>query len=168
MTNNTNVKGVKVNRIAKTIEITKAFNRKASIYGTDEYKELTQICKDNEGFDVVLRESAKKPSKNSMKGLTYDFMERYIKAHDDADKTKMHEYMELRGLDDESIEYGLGSLDRSDIVEWFLKEFEEVRAFHEKRDERSVNLADARRERKEKIEKDKFEARRKALLEEAA
>ena len=165
MTNNTNVKGVKVNRIAKTIEITKAFNRKASIYGTDEYEALTQICKDNAGFDVVLRTTTKKPSKSSMKGLTYDFMEKYIKTHD---KTKMKEYMELRGLDDKSIEYGLGSLDRSDIVEWFLGEFKEIRAFHEKRDERSVDIAKARRERKEQKVKDKFEARRNALLEVAA
>lgn len=160
-----NFNGVKINRVEKTIEITKAFNRKASIYGTEEYEALTQICKDNAGFDVILRATTKKSSKSSMKGLTYDFMEKYIKTHD---KTKMKEYMELRGLDDESIEYGLGSLDRSDIVEWFLKEFEEVRAFHEKRDECSVKLADARRKRKEQKVKDKFEERRNALLEVAA
>ncbi|MEE3492184.1 hypothetical protein [Ruminococcus sp.] len=62
-----------VNHADKTITITKAFNKRASIYGTDEFKMLHRAIQDT-GYSVIVKTIQKK----SYNGLSFKRMEAYI------------------------------------------------------------------------------------------
>lgn len=64
---------------SKTLEITKKFAAAASRFGSDEYMELKAARSEFPTFKVVTKTTSRK-SKDSFKGLTYDFMENYIKS----------------------------------------------------------------------------------------
>ena len=49
------MRNIEVNAKNRTIVITKAFNKMASIYGTDEYIDLRQAKLDNPGYKVVVK-----------------------------------------------------------------------------------------------------------------
>lgn len=87
-----------VNRTNRTITITKAYNTKASIYGTIEYDTLTKIQSQNPGFRVVVQAPTRKSI--PLGKITYAQMEKYIKSHDDDDKSIWNEYLKLRGKTD--------------------------------------------------------------------
>ena len=65
-----------------TLTVSKSFYKKASTFGSDEYKELRAAILENPGFRIVLRTSEKK----SYHGLTFKVMEDYIKTQPDCDK----------------------------------------------------------------------------------
>ncbi len=125
-------RGIKINRTKKTIEITKTFDKASSIYGTDEYNELQNARRDNPDYKVVIAKSTKKAAIN--KGLTYEYMEKYIVAHDDKENSKMGEYNELRANTDEAKELLIESASYTEVVEWFLATFPEIAAYHKKRE----------------------------------
>jgi len=87
-----------VNRTNRTITITKAYNAKASIYGTTEYDTLTKIQSQNPGFRVVVQSPTRKSV--PLGKITYAQIEKYIKSHDDETKSIWNEYMKLRGKTD--------------------------------------------------------------------
>lgn len=121
---------VMVNSKTRTIVITKAFEKAASVFGSDEYKVLQAAKNDNPGYRVVAKSkkaSDKKSDHN--KGLSYKYMEKYILTHDDESKSVMKEYMSLRSLTPEAQERGLDSADYSDIKNWFLDKFPEISEF---------------------------------------
>lgn len=93
---------ITVNRKMRTLEITKKFDKASSRYGSDEYKELQDALAQNAGFKVVVK-SATSKKKETYKGLTYEYMEKYIKAHDE-DGSIMEEYKMLRGIGEEAEE----------------------------------------------------------------
>lgn len=70
---------IKINEANRTIEVTKAFAKEASKYGTMEYRELQEVRRDYPNFKVVTRSTVK--NKDGFKGLTLDYMETYIKKH---------------------------------------------------------------------------------------
>ena len=114
----------------RTIVITKAFEKAASVFGSEEYKMLQAAKNDNPGYRVVAKSkkvSDKKSDHN--KGLSYKYMEKYIVAHDDESKSVMKEFMSLRSLTPEAKELGLDSADYSDIKNWFLDKFPEISEF---------------------------------------
>jgi hypothetical protein len=75
-------KKIIVNLIEGTITISKAFNKRASKYGTAEYKELRNAIKENPTFEVEIKTSEKK----SYKGLTFKRMEAYIKTQPNSEE----------------------------------------------------------------------------------
>ena len=87
-----------IDRKNRTIIITKAFNAKASIYGTQQYEELTKIQNQNQGFRIIVQS----PRRNNIPlgKITYEQIERYIKSHDDENKSVWNEYLKLRGKTD--------------------------------------------------------------------
>lgn len=87
-----------VNRTNRTITITKAYNAKASIYGTIEYDTLTKIQSQNPGFRVVVQSPTRKSV--PLGKITYAQIEKYIKSHDDETKSIWNEYLKLRGKTD--------------------------------------------------------------------
>ena len=115
------------------IEITKKFERAASKFGSDEYKALQEVRRDYPNFTIEVIGSKSSSSKNSYKGLTYDYMKKYIESHDDDEKSIMKEFLDLRGESEEAIEACAESLSYVDIREWFLGKFPAIKAFHEKR-----------------------------------
>ncbi len=131
---------MKINDKKYTIEITKTFAQKASRVGTPEYHELLEVRRNFPKYKVVIQKAA---SKDSYKGLTYAYMEKYIKAHDDETGSLMAEFKELRGKDDDGEEAMAESLSYGEIKMWFLAAFPEVKKFHEDRADRIKKIKEA-------------------------
>ena len=110
------------------IELTKKEAKAAAKFGTPEYKALQEARKDYPGFKTVTVTTKAPAKKDTFKGLTYEFMESYIKAHDEK---VMAEYMTLRGLSDEAKENLLEAHSYGEMKKWFLKKFSAIRDFHE-------------------------------------
>lgn len=118
---------VMINAKRNTIEMTKAFAARACIYGTDEYRELQNARADYPSFKVVTKKSAK--TGDGFKGLTYEYMENYIKEHtDESRKSVLIHFYTLCGKDEEGntsvaiTEYA----SYGEIKKWFLKAFPEI------------------------------------------
>ena len=127
----------------QVIEMTKAEAKAAGTYGTAEFEELANLRKEFPNFRIVTKTSK---SKDNMKGLDTKFMEKYIKEHDDEDKTKLKEFYTLRGLDEngkkkqfaQAVPYGI-------LKQWFLTYFPEVANMSDTIDE-ILKKAQAKRE----------------------
>lgn len=116
-----------IDRKNRTITITKAFNAKASIYGTDEYDELIKIQNQNQSFRIVVQS----PRRNNVPlgKITCEQIERYIKSHDDKNKSVWNEYLKLRGKsenDDDANEDEIRikvSVSFFEIKKWFANKY---------------------------------------------
>ena len=116
-----------------SLVLTKSFAAKAAVFGSDEYRMLQEARRDYPGYKVTVGKSKTKEAKNVYSGLDYAYMEKYIEAHDDAEKSIMAEYLDLRGLSDEAKELQAGSASFLEIRSWFLKTFPAIEAFYTKR-----------------------------------
>ena len=97
---------ITVNYKKNTLEITKAFEKKASAYGSEAYVELSEARKEFPNYRIVVKTTK---SNNSFKGMDYDFMKEYISKHDDAEK----HLKELETLCANKLSYG-------EIKQWFV------------------------------------------------
>ena len=113
-----------------TIEMTKKFAKAAEKFGSDEYKSLQEARRDNPTFKVVIVSRKATEKKDSYKGLTYEYMEKYINAHDDAE-AKMKEYKNLRGLSEEAKAALAEPCSYNEIRAWFLNAYPAIAKFHE-------------------------------------
>lgn len=90
-----------INHANNTIEMTKQFAKASGVYGSDAYKMLLKAKKQLPTYTVIVKETPKnKQPRDNYKGLTYDYMERYIKEkpnHEDI----LKEFNELRGISTE-------------------------------------------------------------------
>ena len=68
---------IRIFESTKTLEVTKTFAKAASRYGSEAYMKLRSARNDFPDFKVVVRSTAAK-KKDSFKGLTYAYMEKYI------------------------------------------------------------------------------------------
>ena len=123
---------VRINRNNRTIEVTKSFDKAASRFGTDEYLALQQVRKDYPDFAIVVKTARTKA--DHFAGLTYDFMEKYIASHDNADEN-MATFMDLRGKSDEAQFFGVDALSYGEIKKWFFKNYPEIEAFQRRREQ---------------------------------
>ena len=119
---------------SRTIEVTAKFHKAASRFGSDEYKMLQEVRRDYPGYKVVTITRKPGSKKDTYKGLTYDYMEKYIKAHDDENQSIMAEYEMLRGISEEAIEALAEPCSYLEIRDWFLKTFPAIAEFHKKRE----------------------------------
>ena len=108
----------------KIIEMTKTESKAAGKVGTDEYMMLKELRAENPGFPIVIKASK---SRDNMKGLDTNYMERYIKAHDDEEHTTLKEFYSLRGLDEngEKIDFAPVA-PYGTLKQWFLTYYPEV------------------------------------------
>jgi hypothetical protein len=125
---------MKINSRTQVIEMTKKFAKAAARFGSEEYNQLQQARRDYPNFKVVTVSRKAPTQKDSYKGLTYSYMEAYIKAHDDAQQSIMAEYEMLRGLSDEAKEALAEACSYLEMKEWFLKKFPAIAEFHKKRE----------------------------------
>ena len=123
-----------VNSKNSTLEISKKFDKARQRFGSPEYIELQNARKDNPGFRVVVKASSGK-GVNHYKGLSFEYMEKYIDSHDDEEKSIRREYEILRGKSDEAVELNTESYSYMDIKEWFLKKYPAIAEFHAKREQ---------------------------------
>ena len=83
---------------------------------------MQRARQDYEGFHVVTRTIRRNDKKECYRGLTYDYMERYILLHDKADERKK-EFDELRLIAEcHSKRYPI-------IKQWFLQQYPEIAKF---------------------------------------
>ncbi len=123
---------VRIVRSSRTIEVTKTFDKAASRFGTREYEAMQQVRKDYPSFTVVVKTVRTKA--DHFKGLTYDFMEKYIASHDDDAKSIMKAFNDLRGKSDEAQLLGAEALSYGEIKAWFFKTYPEIEAFQQRRE----------------------------------
>ena len=98
-----------------TIEMpTKKYATAASKFGTAEYNELQAARRDYPTYKVVIRKAPKRA--DTLKGLNYEVMEKYISAHDESGEIKK-QYNFLRGKSDDSV----CSVSYGTIKKWFLE-----------------------------------------------
>lgn len=128
-----------INTKKRTIELTKSFAKKSSIFGTDEYRDLQEARRDYPTYRVITVKAVGANKNSSYKGLTYKYMEKYIEAHDDENKSKMAAYRNLRALDEESEIAFAEACSYQEIKDWFLNEFAEIAEFHKKREQILAN-----------------------------
>ena len=105
------MKNITISYEKKTIEITKAFAKKASEYGTISYNELSKVRREFPSFDIVVV-TPKTSNANTFKGMDYKFMEEYISKQANADE-RMEKFNKLREMD---LSYG-------EMKQWFIEEF---------------------------------------------
>lgn len=123
-----------INNKKHTIEMTKKFAKEAAKFGTDEYKALQEARRDYPEYKVVI--AARKHAKVAYKGLTCEYMKKYIEAHDDEQGSIMEEYKMLRAEfdeGDERAEFLAGSVSYEELKDWFFRKFPEIKKFHEQR-----------------------------------
>ena len=75
-------KNISVDAIESTLTISKAFYKKASVFGTPEYKELRQAISECPSFTILFKTSDKK----TYNGLSFERMEDYIKTQKNSEK----------------------------------------------------------------------------------
>lgn len=133
-----------INFANNTIEMTKTEAKAASIYGSDAYKALMDARRENPGYTVIVRKDVAK-KRDNFRGLDFDYMEQYIKSHNDS---LMNEFMQLRALDEKSKAMKLASKSYGEIRMWFLAnfpEFEEYTGNVEKIIERARKAREAKK-----------------------
>lgn len=143
---------ITLNRQNRTIEVTKKFYTAASKYNSEEELLLREAQKNNPGFKVVV---ATRKTKSTYKGLDYEFMTTYIKAHDDAEKSKMACFLNMRALTAEALAMDAAPADYLSVKEWFLNEFPEIEAFHDKRKQMLTDIEKKAEEKRREREMNK-------------
>ena len=155
---------ISINAKNRTIELTKTFATASSKFGTPEYDQLQQARSHYPNFKVVtITRKAPKNGKPTFKGLTYEYMEKYIMGHDDEEQTIMNEYLALRGKSEaeEDLET---SFNYQEMKDWFLDKFPAFNEYHAKRAELIENAQKAKEAKRAASAKAKKDARRVALL----
>ena len=122
---------MKVNMLARTIVLTKKEMTAASRYGSDAYKELQNARRDNPGFEIVTITRTVKTQRETHKGLTYEYMERYIASHDDDKRTIWAEYKMYRGEPLDSADALPVAYTYNQMKAWFLGKYEAVAKFYD-------------------------------------
>ena len=156
---------LKVNHQTRTIEMNKTFADKASRFGSDEYDAQMLAREQNPGYTMkVITRKTTKSDKPSYKGLTYEYMEKYILAHDDENQKIMNEYLELRAMTDEAEDALLESATYQEMKDWFLDKFPAIADFHQKREELLAKAQSKKETKRQSEAREKLLARRAALL----
>lgn len=110
---------MKIDVTNRKIIMDKTFAKNAAIYGSEEYGKLQNCRRDYPEYSVVTRSIKKNPGKESYKGLTYKYIEKYIRNHENAQKN-MAAYLQLREIAE------CHSVRFPNVKKWFLETYPEV------------------------------------------
>ena len=104
--------------------VTKAFQKQARIYGTEEYKLWKKVLSENPNVTMTVKTIKKNPDKKTYKNLTYANMEKYIKTQANSEELLEKLRMERERSEIQTNPY------RS-VLAWFLKEFPDYDSYKE-------------------------------------
>lgn len=121
-----------INFTDNTIVMSKAESKAAGKFNSNKYQELAGIRAQFPTYRIVIKSAHVK--KETYKGLTYDYMEAYIKAHATNDSV-MKEFNTLRGYADGQKQKFVVAAPYSEIKKWFLMKFPEIKEYSKKVDE---------------------------------
>lgn len=120
---------LKINHENRTLVMDRTFAKAASFVGSNEYNLLQDARRDYPSYQVTLRSIKKKEDKESYRGLTYKYMEDYIRTHANAAPNMAEFQQQLLLAKCHSIRY-------PNIKNWFLAKYPEVKQFGiQKKDE---------------------------------
>ena len=114
---------IRVDVVRKKVYITAPFRKACENIESDEYTLLQLVLEDNPNFDVEERRIKRNPNKETYRGLTYEYMERYIILHEGEDSDIMEEFKELRLIAE------CHSISFPKIRDWFLETYPDVKNF---------------------------------------
>ncbi len=131
---------ITINHRKQTIQMNKTTAEAASQYGTEEYKALQEVRRDYPTYRIVT--VARKTEKSEFKGLTYEFMRKYIKTHDDEDNPIMSEFEKLTATSQEAKEMGMKASSYREVKDWFYATFPAIEKFISEREQILKEVAD--------------------------
>ncbi len=117
------------NITTSTIYMTKTEAKAAGKVGTDAFKELKALRAEYPTFRIEVKGTK---SKDTMKGLTADYMEKFIEARiakneDEADMDNLQVFYTLRGRDEEGNKVDFAPVvSYGELKMWFLTQYPEV------------------------------------------
>ena len=156
------MKNLFVNHKNGTIEMSKKFAAASANPFSDEYAQLQSVRRDYPKFKIVT--ISQKTAKPDFKGLTYDYMRKYIVKHDDAEKSIMAEFEMLTATSEEAAELLMESASYHEVKTWFLDQFPAFAEYHEKRNEMAENIKKKATAINEAKRKAALDAKRARLL----
>ena len=123
------MKNIRINFEKKTITMTRKFAALAEDPFTDEFAKLQEVRNAYPKFKVLKHKIKKNPNKKTYPGLTYEYIEDFIRLHEEGKKLEemLDEYNELR-LIAKCHHSGVGY---ATIKKWFLDNYEGVEIFGE-------------------------------------
>lgn len=124
---------ITLNHKNNTIVVTKKFYTASTKYGSQAYDDLKSVKEDYPTYKVVVKKTAA-GKKEHYKGLTYNFMKKYIASHDDDNQSIMNEFMILRGTSFEAEDLELESSSYDEIKTWFLAKYPAIAEYQNKRE----------------------------------
>ena len=108
-----------INVIAKEIVMTKAFEKKASKVGTDEYNELVALMRDFPTFTIKVKDIKKKAGKKTYKGLTVAEMRRFIATVGEKEVRVFDKVVEIAKQRHQTGSYAV-------VKKWFLNNYKDL------------------------------------------
>ncbi len=138
---------ISINAKNRTIELSNTFAKAASLFGSEEYKQLQEARRDYPSYRVVTVKQ-KSTGNADFANLSFNYMDKYVKAHANGDDLKA-EYRSLRSLDEnwEKDENGFAA-DYQIVKDWFLNTFSE---FEQARKERLELLKKIKQEKAKRL-----------------
>ena len=119
---------IKVVFLNNKINIDKTFMKKASDARSDEYALLERTMGNHPTYPVVVREIKKNPKKESYKGLTYEYMRKYIDTVELNEETRLAVHAEMDRMI--LISQCHSQTHRYPVIrKWFLDKYEEITKF---------------------------------------
>lgn len=109
---------------ARCIVMDRTFYKNSSNIRFEEYAMLQRARQDYPTYTPVIKRIKRNPNKETYRGLTYAYMERYIESHDNAEAI-MAEYKELRLIS----ECHCKARRYPKIKKWFLAKYPEIEKF---------------------------------------
>ena len=134
---NNQTSNIIINRAKRALEISKQFNKEASVYGSDAYNELKAAKQDFPTFRVCVRSAPKRTleDKITMKDILY-----YVEKHSGKDSEEMKALQELRGTSAEESQDSIFEMNEAasffKIKKWFFLTYPELSHKTEKRQAR--------------------------------
>lgn len=113
---------IRINRANAKIEVSKAFLKRADLYGTSESITLEKVRAAYPDFEVIGRSIAKSNTKRPYLRVSYAYMERYIANHEKAEE-RMKEYQEMRFRSE------CHEVPFSEVKKWFIACYPEIDDF---------------------------------------
>ena len=83
---------IRINHLNKEILISKSFSKAAMNPNSTEYQDLKEVMCAHPDYRVAQRNIKKKENKKTFAGLTYEYMESYIKSHNEALLAEFYEF----------------------------------------------------------------------------
>ena len=102
----------------------RTFAKNATVVGSPEYTMLQAARRDYPTFTVMQRQIQRNSNKECYRGLTYSYMENYIRLHPNAEQ-RYKEYAELR------LQALCHSIRYPTIKKWFLEKYPQINDFAE-------------------------------------